>query len=150
MISSSIGNRELNKSPERREECEARSNKNLTELNPNLWKLKKTNSGTDSNSPDYYNNKGKPVIRNELPPVILKTAQWFYKNNSSSNDSVNTVYVQIEKPKNPRIKIADKSEVKRGSSTHLHENTSEEKYDVSKILNSYRWWKKLTTETRHK
>jgi len=65
----------LRKSPNSQDEFESIPNKNLTELNSSGWKA---NKDTKGNKSPYYNNT-KPFAKNGLPPVILKTAQCFYK-----------------------------------------------------------------------
>jgi len=66
----------IKKTPNSEDDFENLSNKNLTELNSSGWKISKDING--NKSPDYY-NKVKPFVKNSLPPVILKTAQCFYK-----------------------------------------------------------------------
>lgn len=67
----------LRKSPNSQDEFESLSSKNLADLNSSGWKISKHKNG--NKSPDYFNNKSKPFVKNNLPPVILKTAQCFYK-----------------------------------------------------------------------
>jgi hypothetical protein len=65
----------IRKSPNSRDEFETKPKKNLTELNTSGWKITKEISSKGNKSPECYNRKKKPFVRNGLPPVILKTAQ---------------------------------------------------------------------------
>lgn len=56
-------------SPTSKDNFNPMSNKHQTEANSMSWK-----AGAGD-----YSNKVKPFMKNSLPPVILKTAQCFYK-----------------------------------------------------------------------
>ncbi len=69
------------KQPKDSKMVDVSANKNLTELSSGCWKTTKSIKGKPKKVSDYYNNRLGPYVRNNLPPVILKTAQCFYTNN---------------------------------------------------------------------
>lgn len=88
----------LRKSPNSQDEFELMGGKNLEGLNSSGWKISKGKSG--NKSPEYhdmvFNNKSKQIVKNNLPPVILKTAQCFYKKGGIQGSNSDE-YIKIEK-----------------------------------------------------
>ena len=76
-------------------------------------------------------NKTKPFVRNGLPPVILKTAQCFYKNRSAVRECDSDEFIKIEKPKNTKIHANAGYDKKRGSASHLLEYPQNDYNNVS-------------------
>jgi hypothetical protein len=62
-------------------------------LNSSGWKVKTKNG---YNSPEYFGSKSKQVVKKNLPPVILKTAQCFYKKGGIQGNNSDE-YIKIEK-----------------------------------------------------
>lgn len=115
----------IRKSPNSRDEFDAKPNKNLTELNTSGWKVTKEIIMKGNKSPDYYNHQ-KPFVRNNLPPVILKTAQCFYKNKGVVKDSPSDEFIKIEKPTKYKKKLGGKNTDKISSASHLLEYPTDE------------------------
>lgn len=118
------------KSPKSKEECESSNQRNSSELNSSGWKHTREVHNNGSCSPEGLGmplrNKSKVYKErgNNLPPVIVKTAQCFYKGKNSVKDSPSDEFIKIEKPKIHSKKHANGS-IKR-SSKYLHEYPSEE------------------------
>lgn len=100
----------------------------MTELNSSGWKITKEINGKHNKSPNCYNNKQKPFVRNGLPPVILKTAQCFYKQKASVKDSQSDEFI-IEKPKQFKGSF-QRGVNKRSSATHLLDYPPDEEPNV--------------------
>ena len=84
---------------------------------------------------DYY-NKINPYSKNGLPPVVLKTAQCFYKGKSSMKNNGSDDYIKIEKPKQPGRSIEKNKNKNKNSTNHLLDKTTghtEAKENVSKF-----------------
>lgn len=95
------------------------------------WKsgIKKSPNGSETYE-HQTKNTTKPFIRNGLPPVILKTAQCFYKNKSAVREWDSDEFVKIQKPKNIKNQVNVAYEQKRGSASHLLEIPQND-YNVS-------------------
>lgn len=92
-------------------------------------------NGKHNKSPNCYTNKQKPFVRNGLPPVILKTAQCFYKQKASVKDSQSDEFI-IEKPKQYKGSF-QRGANKRSSASHLLDYHQDEEPSVSLQLVSY-------------
>jgi hypothetical protein len=109
----------------------------LTELNSSGWKYPGETHTNGSCSPEGLGMplRNKSKVRrdrqNNLPPVIIKTAQCFYKGKNSVKDSPSNEFIKIEKPKVHSKKHANGSNKRSG--VYLHEYPSEGK--VRQIYN---------------
>lgn len=109
------------KSPNSRDKFEGEPNKNLTELNTSGWKITKDLPDKNNKSPDWYTNKVKPFVRNGLPPVVLKTAQYFYKNKPKVKDNPSDEFIRIEKPSHYKKSANLGVDNSHGSASYLFE-----------------------------
>lgn len=114
----------------------------------NVWKTTKTIKGKPIKVNDYQNNKKiTPYVRNGLPPVVLKTAQWFYKNKPVIANSDSDEFIKIEKPQNqPIYREVIHEDTKRDSSENILDYPDSNQQEVSLlIVMQYRTQKMFTT-----